>query len=154
MLFLYPFKRKRSGYFKSFCNANKHNVKLKLFLMCHNGVGLFNIDDCNLQHALLSVALDQILHGPRLIHQRRHSVSVCQTPVRTPAQDAFSMPSRAPQKKISVELDCEGDSPLSPLSSFDSPAVSICHFYPGPNADLRILVFCTWFSWWGSFLPT
>ena len=100
---------------------------------------------CILQHALLSVALDQILHGPRLIHKRRHSVSVCQTPIRTPAQDAFSIPQRAAQKKISVDLDCEGNSPLSTLSSFDSPAVSICHFHLGPNADLRFLVFCTWF---------
>eukprot|EP00090_Calanus_glacialis_P001559 TRINITY_DN11131_c0_g1_i2.p1 TRINITY_DN11131_c0_g1~~TRINITY_DN11131_c0_g1_i2.p1 ORF type:complete len:764 (-),score=139.71 TRINITY_DN11131_c0_g1_i2:1070-3361(-) len=68
------------------------------------------------------LALDQILHGPRLLHQRRHSVSVCQTPIRAPAQDGFSVPQKPTQKKISVDLDCEGDSPLSPLSSFDSPA--------------------------------
>jgi len=71
------------------------------------------------------LALDQILHGPRLMHQRRHSVSVCQTPIRAPAQDGFSVQPKTAQKKISVDLDCEGDSPLSPLSSFDSPACSV-----------------------------
>lgn len=71
------------------------------------------------------LALDQILHGPRLLHQRRHSVSVCQTPIRAPTQDGFSVPQKPTQKKISVDLDCEGDSPLSPLSSFDSPACSV-----------------------------
>jgi hypothetical protein len=76
------------------------------------------------------LALDQILHGPRLMHQRRHSVSVCQTPIRAPTQHAFSaQPKTAHQKKISVDLDCERDSSVSPLSSFDSPAVSFSYFF-------------------------
>jgi len=76
----------------------------------------------NRKNWLKQLALDQILHGPSLIHQRRHSVSVCQTPIRTQAPEPFPQLPKAAQKKISVELDCEEDSPLSPLSSFDSPA--------------------------------
>jgi len=74
------------------------------------------------------LALDQILHGPRLIHQRRHSVSVCQTPSRitcqTPSRDGFSAQPKTTQKKISVDLDMDRDSPVSQLSSFDSPTCS------------------------------
>merc|ERR1719192_840043 len=46
------------------------------------------------------LALDRILHGPRLTCERRHSVSVCQTPAR-------------PDKKISPG----SESPVSSLSS-------------------------------------
>ena len=84
----------------------------------------------SLIHCLISVALDQILHGPRLVHQRRHSVSVCQTPIRPTEPELVKALTTAPQKKISVNLDGEAESPLSAISSFDSPSVGASHIPP------------------------
>merc|ERR1719228_2734383 len=49
-----------------------------------------------------------------------HSVSVCQTPSRNVCQTPSAQPMAA-QKKISVDLDIDRDSPVSQLSDFDSP---------------------------------
>jgi len=83
------------------------------------------------------LALDQILHGPRLVHQRRHSVSVCQTPIRPTEPELVKASTTAPQKKISVNLDGEAESPLSAISSFDSPSCSVLGS-PGEDPSYRL----------------
>ena len=73
---------------------------------------------------LISVALDTILHGPRLASQRRHSVSVCQTP--TASQPPPLPPQPRAQKMISVtSRECEDS-----LEDDDSPASSLCSASP------------------------
>ena len=66
-----------------------------------------------------AVALDQILHGASRLQQRRHSVTVCQTPGAAPCP----APCSAPTHRISVgdsESSDQDSGPLSPLSSLAS----------------------------------
>ena len=83
----------------------------------------------------VSVALDTILHGPRLSSQRRHSVSVCQTPT---ASQPPPLPPRM-QKMISVasNRDSEEDSLEDDDDSLcSSPRRSLASDLSSPEAEL------------------
>ena len=92
----------------------------------------------------VSVALDTVLHGPRLASQRRHSVSVCQTPTASQPPPLPSCPQRM-QKMISVasnrdsEEDSLEDDDDSLCSGSASPRRSLPSDLSSPEAELSDL---------------
>ena len=80
-------------------NSNSGTLRNIIFLICENGNFFFslyfllsfrNIISVN-RIIFFSVALDLILHGPSLLNQeRRHSVSVCETPTRPTTRGEYN----------------------------------------------------------------
>jgi len=80
-------------------------------------------------------ALDTILHGPRLTQQRRHSVSVCQTPTSSGPPPLPSQPQQ-PQKKISVSTEPDDEVSLQSTSSLCSSQRSLASGLSSPDVDI------------------
>ena len=94
---------------------------------------------------LFSVALDTVLHGPRLASHRRHSVSVCQTPTASQPPPLPQCP--RVQKMISVtsrdsdgSLEDDEDSQPSSIGSA-SPRRSLTSGLSSPEAELDLGVY-------------
>ena len=90
------------------------------------------LDKSNLKVFFFPGALDTILHGPRLTQQRRHSVSVCQTPTSTVPPP---LPPQ-PQKKISVSTEPDDEDSLRSSSSLCSSQRSLASGLSSPDVDI------------------
>ena len=97
-------------------------------------MGIFSRKN-DLNVPLLPGALDTILHGPRLTQQRRHSVSVCQTPTSSGPPPLPSQPQQ-PQKKISVSTEPDDEVSLQSTSSLCSSQRSLASGLSSPDVDI------------------